>query len=134
MFYVEVRERMCQTFVPPVIRYKVGLSHFIDIVHLVYNKEGIAPDFESSDCQLHSHNQRWILRNVALLEHGSGRANECGIRCPSGVIKIMPTPEDCSFRPFIREAPSKYISHGARANICQPRAKRSRDRQGCRNI
>lgn len=60
MFYVEVRERMCQTFVPPVIRYKVGLSHFIDIVHLVYNKEGIAPDFESSDCQLpsqlHSHN------------------------------------------------------------------------------
>lgn len=56
---------MCQTFFPPV---KVGLSHFIDIVHLVYNKEGIAPDFESSDCQLpsqlHSHNQRLILRNV----------------------------------------------------------------------
>lgn len=56
MFYVEVRERMCQTFFPPR-----GLSHFIDIVHLVYNK---APDFESSDCQLHSHNQRLILRNV----------------------------------------------------------------------
>lgn len=68
MFYVEVRERMCQTFFPPVIRYKVGLSHFIDIVLLFYNKEGIAPDFESSDCQLpsqlHSHNQRLILRNV----------------------------------------------------------------------
>lgn len=67
VYEVEVRK-------PDLLPYHTAASElartfeYFNIEHLVYNKEGIAPDFESSDCQLpsqlHSHNQRLILRNV----------------------------------------------------------------------
>lgn len=61
MFYVEVCERMCQTFSPPVTRYNIisgFLTHFLDIL-----ESPLTSSLRIANSRT-SHNPRLILRNV----------------------------------------------------------------------
>lgn len=126
MFYVEVCERMCQTFSPPVTRYNIisgFITHFLDIW-----ESPLTSSLRIANSRA-SHNPRLILRNVALrcvgcvgcwnLEHGFEA---------SGVMKIMPT----------LDVFSDLVAYGT-VKVHFPWVPRHanpgrRDRQGCRKV